>query len=187
VEVYFVTGNKHKFLEVEKLFREIGVSLKQLTVKLVEPQGDLEFVAEYKLKQAYGLVKKPVVVEDAGLFIEALNGFPGPYSRYVLETIGNEGILKLMEGVENRSAYFKAVVGYYDGRILKLFEGRVYGRIAYEKRGESGFGFDPIFIPEGYSQTFAENYELKKKISHRYRAFMKLIEWLKSEHAKQVK
>lgn len=182
MEVYFVTGNRFKFLEVEKLFREINVVLRQFSVRLVEPQGDLEFIAEYKLKQAYSLLRKPVVVEDAGLFIEALNGFPGPYSKFVLETIGNEGVLKLMEGVVDRRAFFKAVVGFYDGEVLKLFEGVVYGEIAEEKRGSGGFGFDPIFIPEGYAETFAENYELKKKVSHRYRAFMKLIEWLKTTY-----
>lgn len=180
--LYFVTGNKNKFFEVKSLLEDIA-ELKHFKTELTEIQADtLEKIAEYKVREAYSKLRQPVIVEDSGLFINSLNGFPGPYSKYVYKTIGNSGILKLMENIEDRGAIFRAVVAYYDGNILKSFVGEVYGTISKEERGKGGFGYDPIFIPEGYNITFAEDPILKNKISHRYRAFIKLKEWLKSRN-----
>jgi len=115
----------------------------------------------------------PCRVEDSGFFVEELNGFPGTYSKYVQETIGNEGILKLLEGKENRNAYFKTVIGYCDENGVKLFKGIVRGKVSEEIRSKGfGFAYDSIFIPEGEDRTFAEmTAEEKSEISHRKRAF----------------
>jgi XTP/dITP diphosphohydrolase len=121
-------------------------------------------------------------IEDAGLFIPALNGFPGVYSAYVFKTIGNEGILRLLKGADNREASFRSVVGLKLRGEVKLFTGEVRGRIALEAKGSEGFGYDPIFIPEGYDRTFAEDTRLKQRVSHRRRALEKLAAYLRTTH-----
>ena len=115
-----------------------------------------------------------------------MNGFPGPYSSYVYKTLGLNGILKLLDGIENRRAYFRAVA-VLEHPVLgeQVFEGIVYGRIAHYPRGTGGFGFDPIFVPEGEEKTFAElPVSDKNKYSHRARAFRKLFEWIGSRFSK---
>ena len=110
--VYFVTGNLGKAREAKKLLEKLGIDVQQLAYKYPELQSDdLEEIAKYGAKDAAMHLKKPVIVEDAGLFISALKGFPGPYSSFTFKCIGNEGILKLMRGVEDRNAQFRSVVG----------------------------------------------------------------------------
>ena len=181
---YLITSNHHKLKEFEIGLKRAGILVKQIKMKLVEPQANtLEEVAKFKARQAYEKIKKPVLVEDSGLFIHALNGFPGVYSSYVFKTIGNEGILKLMEGKENREATFKSVVALALGKNdIKLFVGECNGMISEKARGKAGFGFDPIFIPAGHDKTFAEDYEMKNKLSHRKQAIQKLVEFLKSHN-----
>ncbi|MEM4527201.1 MAG: RdgB/HAM1 family non-canonical purine NTP pyrophosphatase, partial [Nitrososphaerota archaeon] len=144
---------------------------------------DLKEVAIESVLYAYNILREPVMVEDAGLFIDALNGFPGPYSSYVYRTIGVKGVLKLLENLQDRKAKFVSIIAFYSPFTnLKTFTGEVEGRISYEARGESGFGFDPIFIPiDGDGRTFAEmNLEEKNKISHRGRSARKFAEWISS-------
>lgn len=180
VEIVFITSNKGKVDEAQEYFAPMGVKIIQRKIEYPEIQAkELEEVVEFAIKWIKDKLDKPFFIDDSGLFIEALNGFPGVYSAYVFKTLGNEGILKLMDGVKNRKAYFKSVIGYYDGEI-HIFEGIVDGRIGYEKRGNLGFGFDPIFIPEGFNKTFAEmTTEEKNKISHRGKAFASFSKWLK--------
>ncbi len=174
-KAFFLTSNKHKFEEVKPIFERYGIELVMLPYEKVEVQANLETVALVAAALAYSL-PKPLLVEDAGLFIKALNGFPGPFSSYVFKTIGWKGILKLMEGVKERDAYFKAVVACFN-KGIRTFEGVVEGEIATEARGDKGFGFDPIFIPKGFSKTFAEMDILEKsEISHRGKAFRKAAE-----------
>jgi XTP/dITP diphosphohydrolase len=121
----------------------------------------------------------PVVVDDSGLFVDALGGFPGPYSAYVEDTVGVERVWKLTEREENRRAQFRGVIAYYDGVRAQTFEGAVPGRIV-APRGEGGFGYDPIFEHEG--ETLAEmSTERKNAISHRGRALAKFADWLAEE------
>ena len=117
-------------------------------------------------------------IEDSGLFVEALNGFPGVYSAYVFKTLGYKGLIKLMEGEENRRAYFESVVGLRFRGEVKIFRGRVYGTIAERPSGEKGFGYDPVFIPEGYNVTFAQSPEIKNRVSHRKRALEQMHAYL---------
>ncbi|WP_054858015.1 XTP/dITP diphosphatase [Vulcanisaeta sp. JCM 16159] len=172
MRIFFVTGNEAKFHEASLVLREFGVNLViDREHKKIEIQSDnLEDIVSNALGEICSSnVTNYFVVEDDGLFINRLNGFPGPYSAYVYKTIGLTGILKLMSGVEDRSAYFKSVVGLCGPKInIKLFTGIVRGSIAMEPRGSEGFGFDPIFIPDGYDKTFAElGIDIKNKLSHR--------------------
>ena len=172
----FLTSNGHKFREAEELFIEEGLALEWRRGSYPEIQGDtLEEVAMAAAKA----LEEGVFIEDSGLFIDALKGFPGVYSSYVLKTIGNEGILRLMEGVEDRGARFESVVAYRGRDEVKIFKGVVRGNISPSMRGSAGFGYDPIFIPEGHARTFAEDYAIKKKISHRVKSIKMLIRYLK--------
>jgi len=181
---FFVTRNLHKFDEARQVFSEYGVATAMLIIEAVEIQDDnLENIAKSSAIDAVKNCGLPVIVEDAGLFIEALNGFPGPYSSYVYRTIGTIGILKLMKNVDKRDAYFQSVVAFNSPEeTLKCFHGKVKGKISLEERGSSGFGFDPIFEPSrGCSRTFAEmTTNEKNKRSHRAGALRKFANWYTS-------
>ncbi|MDP6459992.1 MAG: RdgB/HAM1 family non-canonical purine NTP pyrophosphatase [Candidatus Hydrothermarchaeota archaeon] len=174
---YFLTSNEHKFREAGELFEKHGLKLEWMKESYDEIQGDsLEEVVMAAVKH---IGREKVFIEDAGLFIDALKDFPGVYSSYVLKTLGNEGILKLLEGVENRGARFESVVTYKAGEEVKIFKGIVIGNISHSPMGTKGFGYDPIFIPARHNVTFAEDYELKRRISHRSVSMIKLIDYLK--------
>lgn len=180
-----VTSNPGKAREFENIFSEYKLSFRIEPIKTPEIQAmDLRIIAEESAIYAYDILREPVLVEDAGLFINALNGFPGPFSSYAYKTIGIKGMLKLMENVEDRRARFLSVIAFYTPMIggVKIFTGEVEGYIAMEPRGSGGFGFDPIFIPaEGDGRTFAEqSIEEKNKLSHRARAAKKFAEWILS-------
>lgn len=185
--VFFVTKNINKFNEARRVLAEYSISVAMVRAKTLEIQDDeIERIAEISAINAVKETNLPLIVEDSGLFIKALNGFPGPYSSYVYRTIGIRGILRLLEGVEDRSAYFKSVVAFHDpGGETKCFQGIVYGKVAREARGSGGFGFDPIFEPEEEpNKTFAEmTIEEKNRISHRARALRKFAEWYKMRYA----
>jgi XTP/dITP diphosphohydrolase len=178
ITILFITSNTHKYIEVAKVLENCNprIRIVQSNASKVEVQSDsLLDVASYAAMTAYLNLGRPLIVEDAGLFIGALNGFPGPYSSYVFKTIGIEGVLKLMKGVKRREAYFESVIALAYSEGVEVFRGRVYGRIASEPRGSKGFGFDPIFIPRGSSKTFGEmDVEEKNRVSHRARAAIKL-------------
>ena len=181
--LWMATGNPHKHREARIILMEYGLDLRRLEIQRIEIQADdLEEIAAYSVEHIPEADSRPIVVEDAGLFIHHLKGFPGPYSSYALKTIGLGGILKLMEGVQNREATFKSVVALRWRGETHLFVGEVQGRIATEIRGSQGFGYDPIFIPdEGDGRTFGEmTTREKNKLSHRARAFRRLALWLTS-------
>jgi XTP/dITP diphosphohydrolase len=176
------TGNRHKYGEARQVMSEAGVELRRLDVERVEIQADdLAAIASYSVEQIAAEENRPVLVEDAGIFIEHYVGFPGPYSSYVLRTLDLGGVLKLMEGVDDRRASFQSVVAYRDHGEPRCFRGTVTGTIAQGTRGKGGFGYDPIFIPdEGDGRTFGEmTAEEKNLLSHRARAFRNFAEWLK--------
>ena len=179
---FLATSNIHKFNEARKVLSKYKITTAMLKkLGAVEIQDDnIENVAKASAVDAVKKCNLPVIVEDAGLFIKALKGFPGPYSSYVNRTIGNEGILKLMENINNRNASFKSVVAFLRSTIDKplCFSGEAKGKIVKEKQGSGGFGFDPIFKPLNSSKTFAEmTVEEKNQQSHRALAFRKFAEW----------
>jgi XTP/dITP diphosphohydrolase len=181
--LYLLTNNEGKLKEFNELGANHNLRIAKAGFEKLEIQSSsLEEIATYAALTGYLNLRKPLFAEDAGLFIQPLKGFPGPYSSYVFKTIGNEGILKLMQGITSRKACFKsAICLVLNSQTIKVFTGEVCGSISKEVRGEKGFGFDPIFIPEGYTKTFAEmSVEEKNKISHRAKAFNSMMEWLES-------
>ncbi len=182
-EVCFATSNDGKFREAEEILgRGAGVRLTRLKFSHSEIRSDsLEEVALEAVAAAYAGARKPVFVEDAGLFITSLNGFPGTYSAWVMKKLGCEGILKLMSGAKGaqRSAEFRAVIAFTDGKETRTFAGACRGSIAQEAAGSGGFGYDPVFVPEGHSQTFAQNIQLKNELSHRYKSLLEFSGYLK--------
>jgi XTP/dITP diphosphohydrolase len=184
--VFFATGNVHKFNEVRSILTELDIAVGMLRVKDTEIQSDsIKEIAQTSAQDVFKRCRLPVIVEDAGLFIDALKGFPGPYAAYVYKTIGNRGVLKLMEDVEARKAVFRSAIAYCDreAEAPLVFEGEAEGEITVNERvgnGESGFGFDPIFQPDGSAKTFAEmTLEEKNGFSHRANAISKFAEWYK--------
>jgi len=189
--VFFVTSNFHKFNEARRALAENGIATALLKIEVTEIQDDnLEKIAKATAQEAAVKSGLPVLVEDAGLFIKALNGFPGPYSSYVYRTIGTKGILKLMKGDDERDAYFYSVVAFCSPETVsvKCFHGKVKGRIASKERGRKGFGFDPIFEPKGGTgKTFAEMTTFQKnKLSHRARAVKKFARWYLSSIINEI-
>ncbi|MCD6340456.1 MAG: XTP/dITP diphosphatase [Desulfurococcales archaeon] len=183
IRVNIITANEGKAREFIELGKVYGIEVNIVRIPKVEIQSEkLEEIAMYSAINAVIHIRDYVVVEDAGLFIEALNGFPGPYSSYVYKKLGIEGVLKLMDGVSDRRAYFKSVIAFASPTgLVKIFEGVVHGEIALSARGSGGFGFDPIFIPKGERRTFAEmSVSEKNKYSHRARAFKELANWLRT-------
>ena len=182
--VFFATGNVHKFNEVRSLLSPLGYAVAMLRMKGDEIQSEnLEEIAEKSLRNAFAKTKLPIFVEDAGLFIDALGGFPGPYAAYVFKTIRNSGVLRLMDGVKNRQATFRSVIVYRDKDLKSpvCFKGESQGEITQnERKPQAGasFGFDPIFQPTGSSKSFAEmTVEEKNGYSHRAKALRKFAEW----------
>jgi XTP/dITP diphosphohydrolase len=184
--IFFATNNVNKFQEARRVLAEYKIVVGMLRVKTLEIQSEsLEQVAKASVMEAFRNCNLPLIVEDAGLFVEALNGFPGPYAAYVYKTIGNRGLLQLMENTKNRKARFSSVVAYYSAHCKSpiCFEGEVLGKITKEERrsdNRNGFGFDPIFKPANSNKTFAEmSLSMKNKYSHRANALHKFAQWYK--------
>ena len=177
--VIFASSNKHKYEEAEKILAEFGIKLEFFQTDLMEIQSDsLSEIASQKALDAYGKCKKPVIVEDDGLFIDSLSGFPGPYSSYIFNTIGNNGILKLIG--DNRDAQFVAIIAFCDSsNEPTLFESSVAGTISKNIQ-DGGWGYDPIFIPKTQNKTYAELTN-KNKLSHRYESLKKFAIWFNSK------
>lgn len=171
----YVTTNAGKVREANEY---LGSSVRAVDHDYMEPQStDLAEIAAYGAETCFEELPgdDPVLVDDAGLFIAGLNGFPGPYSAYVENTLGIERVAALALDEADHSAEFRAVIGFADGTITKTFEGVVRGRIV-EPRGDGGFGYDPIFAHG--AQTFAElSVEAKNAISHRGRALERFADW----------
>jgi len=185
--IFFATNNVNKFQEARRIIGEYRIAVGMLRVKTLEIQSEsLEEIAKSSVVEAFRKCNLPVIVEDAGLFVEALNGFPGPYAAYVYRTIGNEGLLQLMKSVKNRKASFMSSVAYFsaDCESPICFGGEASGEITrMEKRAhnEYGFGFDPIFKPANCDATFAQmRVEEKNRHSHRAKALQKFAEWYKN-------
>ena len=187
----FATSNKHKIKEIEAL---LGSSYQLLSledigcdVELPEDQDTLEGNSLQKAQYVYAHFQVDCFADDTGLEVTALNGAPGVYSaRYAgpeKDTTANMALLlKNLGGKSDRSAQFRTVITLILGGRQIQFEGIVKGKIAEHHHGEKGFGYDPIFIPEGYSKTFAEmSQEEKNKISHRGLAIQKLVKYLREE------
>ncbi len=183
-ELFFITGNKGKVLEATEKLRPFGFSVVQKDLGYPEIQADgLEEVAAWGISHVQERFHHPFILEDAGLFIDALQGFPGVYSKYVFLTIGLGGILRLLEKIENRTAVFRSVYAFSEpGEKPIIVIGECQGTIALKKQGIHGFGYDPIFIPDGAQKTFGEmTVDEKNRFSHRAKALDELVIVLKEK------
>jgi non-canonical purine NTP pyrophosphatase (RdgB/HAM1 family) len=162
-DLVFITGNKHK---AEYLARYLGYPVDHIPLDLDEIQSlDLNEIVRHKVRQAYEKVKRPVLVEDVSLEFKALNRLPGTFIRWFIDELSLEGLCSLLDG-KDRSARASCVFGYFDGVEEKYFEGSLEGTITEKPAGTHGYGWDPIFIPEGYTNTRAELGEEDDKITY---------------------
>jgi inosine triphosphate pyrophosphatase len=177
----FITGNQNK---ATYLAKTLGIKLEHQKIELDEIQSVDPFkIIEHKVRQAYNTIKKPVLVEDVSLVFNALNGLPGPFIKFFVDSNdGLENLCRILDGFDDRSAYGSVIYGYFDGKDLKLIDGRLNGIIAIHPRGEGGYGWDKIFEPEGYGGlTRAElSPELDIESYNKLRDFDSLRDYLES-------
>ena len=170
--IHFLTGSKSKLAEMQAILGDI----EQLDIDLPEVQEiDAHKVVRAKLEEALKYKKEACMVEDTSLYFDALNGLPGPLIKWFMKTVGNDGLFKIAKAFGNYGAEAKTIIGYTDGSgVVQFFEGSVRGTIV-TPRGETSFGWDPIFQPEGKDKTFAElTAEEKNTLSMRKLAAEKL-------------
>lgn len=174
-----VTQNQHKIEELTPLFNEFNVPFDTTSLEKLEIRSDdVDVIALAAAELAFAALQKPCVVDDTGLYITSLRGFPKSYPAFVLDTLGLSGVLRLLEGIEERYAKFVTAVGYADSEGSRTFIGEMEGSIGEQPIGEAGFGYDPIFIPDGYDRTYAQlDFEEKVSVSHRTKAFRAFLEW----------
>lgn len=182
-ELKVITSNIHKFEELEE--RLNGLEIELVHIKTAYPEVQAETIREVAIQSATTLmtfIEPPFIIEDSGLSIDHLNGFPGPYSSFVFKTIGWEGILRLMNDVHKRIARFTSIIVLVDKqKNIHVFEGIQGGEISEEGRGIHGFGFDPIFVPGGADKTFGEmDLSVKNQYSHRGKSGVKLRQFLQT-------
>ena len=191
--ISFITTNQNKVNELQAILDESYIDTKKNftivcnNIDLPELQGEPEYIATIKCRFAGEIIEEPLIIEDTSLCFNALCGLPGPYIKWFLDKTGLDGLNKLLLGYEDKSAYAQTIFAYTDGKTkdkngnkaIKLFIGRVNGKIV-PARGTSGFGWDPIFQPDGEyeNKTFGEMEQSKKNmISHRYLALQKVKEY----------
>jgi len=183
--VLFATSNRGKLEEARAILAPFGISVEQFDGKGIEIQAETTGeVAAYSARGAATTARRPVLVEDAGLYVDSLRGFPGPYSAYAFKTIGVAGIISLLKSAPTeREARFVSSLAYcVPGGEPVQFEGTAVGTITTRPRGKKGFGFDPIFLPKGGAKTFGElTVEEKCDVSHRADSMKKFAKWYLSQ------
>ena len=192
MEIYFLTTNRGKFLTAEKRLGKYGINLRWLNRSAPEPQAEsLPEIASFKASWAYEIVKKPVMAVDAGLVIPSLNGFPGPFTSYVLKTVGVEGILRLLKGKE-RYAYFDHALAYHDPSLKQpvTFSHKVEGEIAERPSGERAeWWWSDLFsvfrpkvgdkvLPQVVGELSLDEWERIRKAIPEKNSYEKFAEWL---------
>ncbi|HVC58678.1 MAG TPA: non-canonical purine NTP pyrophosphatase [Candidatus Acidoferrales bacterium] len=181
----FVSGNLNKAAEIIAMGRERGISIRHVKMSKVEVQAETNTeIAIKSAREAYAKLKVPLIVEDSGISIDALGGFPGTYAAYAYSTIGLKGILTLLKG-KARGASFNTTFCYTDGKTTKTFVGVNRGTISAKIKGGRKFAYDMVFVPKGYGKTFSQlDLDVKNRISHRSIAFNKFADYfLKSQKA----
>jgi len=184
-KITFVTGNKGKIATAQQYLNELNIQLETYDYDIIEPQSDsLTEIAKSKVMQAYKIVKQPCVALDSGFYIEALNGFPSVFVRYTLDTIGVEGILKLMDGIETRTCMFKECLAFFNGTSLEYFycdhKGILSTKLLGADNPENWSTLQYVFIPDSSNDgrtlaqyTVEETYERRKNIDSSLKQFAK--------------
>ena len=173
VRFTLVTGNRNKLLEAERI---LGCPIRCEPIDLPEIQSlDLAEVLRAKGEEAWRRLRRPLVVEETGLDLDALNGFPGPLVKWMLEAVGPVGIARAAHALDDPRATACCALIYRDADTTLVAAGETHGSLVLEPRGDSGFGWDPIFVPAGRSETYAELGErIKDQVGHRGRAWREL-------------
>jgi non-canonical purine NTP pyrophosphatase (RdgB/HAM1 family) len=175
----FITGNPNK-AEFFKKYADLEVDHHKLDLDEIQSL-DLVEVVTHKALQAYKVLQRPVFVEDVSLELSALGRLPGTFIKHFIDEIGLEAICRLADPFDNRSAIGKTAYGYCDENGVQVFEGAIYGTIPEHPQGDSGFGWDPIFIPEGYTQSRAQlNEDDYQKVYLQIKPIKQLADFLKS-------
>lgn len=183
MKITYVTGNWAKIALAKQFLEPLGFEIDNVKMETPEIQADdVIEVSKYSAKWAAEKLNCPVLKNDSGLFVEGLKGFPGVYSKYVDETLGEDGLLKLMEGIENRKAYFKESLAYcYPGEEPVVFDCITRGTIDTKKSGEYGWSWDFIFIPDGETKTLGCFPDDERWKFWSNEAYLKLAEYLKDK------
>lgn len=179
MELTFLTGNNDKLREAIKILgNNIKIEGKDFDIDEIQEIDGAKITVK-KARDAFGLIKKPLIVEDTSLYLIAWKGLPGALIKWFLKSVGSEGITNMISGYTNRNALAQSVIAYHDGKNIRIFEGTVKGTVSEKPKGKGGFGWDDIFIPEGHNKTYAEmTDEEKSKISPRMLALEKLKKYL---------
>lgn len=168
MRIKVVTSNPGKVAEYREAFEDMGIEMEHVRIPYDEVQtSELEEVVEKGMEELRSMGLRDFIIDDSGMFVEELKGFPGVYSAYVQKTLGNDGVLKVMEGVEDRRATFKCCIGCDIGGRTIIVTGTCDGFILHEPRGDGGFGYDPIFSPDGIRSFSEIGIDDKNRISHR--------------------
>ncbi len=180
-KITYATGNWAKVLSAKKILEPLGYEIANVKIDVPEIQADsIEEIATFSAKEASKILKCDVLKNDSGLCIEALNNFPGPYTHYVDDTLGEDGILKLMENISNRKAYFVEAFAYCKyGEEPVVFKSVTNGTIAFEKSGTYGWSWDFIFIPDGQNKTLGNFPDDERFSLWNCDAYYELAEYLK--------
>lgn len=182
-QVTYITGNKAKIESAKFALEPLGFIVDNIKMETPEIQADdVVEVSKYSAKWAAEKLNKSVLKNDSGLFVNAFKGFPGAYTHYVEDTLGEDGLLKLLEGIEDRTAYFKESIAYCEpGKEPVVFVGITKGKIDTKKSGTNGWSWDYIFIPEGETEPLACFEDEKKWSFWSQDAYKELAEYLKEK------
>ena len=179
MDITVITGNPNKLVELQAIFPEhLHLKSRELNLEEIQGEGEPRNIIEDKLRRAYEIIGAPVIAEDVSAELSCLNGLPGPFIKFFEQKLGKGALWELAKHHEDRSATIRCMMGYYAGKEMIVVEGIVQGTVV-PPRGERGFGFDFVIVPEGSSKTYAEmSPDEKNKVSHRARAIQLLVEHL---------
>ena len=179
MEIRFVTKNPHKAKEVESILAGTGISVVHAPLKIHEIQTeDIQDIVRDKVLKAFKVIGRPVFIEHTGLYIKSLQGFPGGLTQVFWDKLEADKFSELLGNSDDTSLIAKTIIAYCDAKKIYTFEGVIEGHIAKEPKGDRAFQWDCVFIPNGYTETFAELGDKKNKISMRKLAFDKFREFL---------
>lgn len=179
MEIRFITSNKYKIQEVDDILSKLGYKVTSSELKIEELQTEnVQHLVHDKVLKAFDKIGKPTMVEHTGLYIDSLNGFPGGLTQIFWDTLRADNFSTLLGAGPNTKVVAKTVIGYCDGRKIYYFEGEVEGNIAPAPKGSKDFQWDCVFIPQGYSETFAELGAKKNEISMRKLALDEFAKYL---------
>lgn len=181
-QLRFVSNNQCKITECQEILGQIGIEVMPIHLKIEEIQTEkTDDLIKDKLLKAFSKIRRPLFVEHTGLYLNHLNGFPGGLTQVFWDTLRADLFAELFGNTRDTSVEARTKVGYTDGKLIKFFEGRISGNIAKEPSGNRDFQWDCIFVPTGYSETFAELGDKKNEISMRRKALDEFSKFLSSE------